>query len=109
MGVYRMHTDSAGDSRIDELTETEERIAAGGPADPIRFRQIPDGRFQDRHTPTRRHFRIMLAGQLEIGLKNGTWKLGPGDAVLVEDMTGTGHTSTWTGDGGVVVAVVDLP
>jgi uncharacterized cupin superfamily protein len=52
---------------------------------------------------------IILSGELEIGLGDGTTRrFGPGDARLVEDTTGQGHTTRAVGDTPVVTAVVPL-
>ena len=53
----------------------------------------------DWHPAPRRQYVIILTGQLEIGLGDGTTRrFGPGDARLVEDTTGQGHT-TRVGEG----------
>jgi hypothetical protein len=37
---------------------------------------------------------FILAGQMEIGIGNGTTRrFGPGDVVLADDLTGQGHTT----------------
>lgn len=42
---------------------------------------------------------IILSGQLEIGFSDGTTKVfGPGDARLVEDTMGKGHTTAFFGN-----------
>jgi hypothetical protein len=42
---------------------------------------------------------IILSGELEIGLGDGTFRrFGPGDARLVEDTTGRGHTTRTIGE-----------
>lgn len=63
----------------------------------------------DWHPAPRRQYVILLAGQLEIGFKDGTTKrLGPGDATLAEDTTGSGHTTRVIGNGPALTAVVPL-
>jgi len=50
-----------------------------------------------------------LAGQLELGFKDGTSKrLNPGEATLAEDLSGPGHTTRVVGSGPAITAVVPL-
>jgi uncharacterized cupin superfamily protein len=46
------------------------------------------------HTAPRRQYIFILAGQMEIGIGDGTTRrFGPGDVVLADDRTGQGHTT----------------
>jgi len=75
----------------------------------ISFRESPVGNFQDWHPAPRRQFVIILSGQLEIGLGDGLKHIfGPGDARLVEDTTGQGHTTAVHGDAPCLTATVPL-
>jgi len=75
----------------------------------ISFRESPTGNFQDWHPAPRRQFVIILSGQLEIGLGDGSKHVfGPGDARLVEDTTGKGHTTRVLGTQVCVTATVPL-
>ena len=52
---------------------------------------------------------IILSGQLEIGLGDGSKHVfGPGDARLVEDTSGQGHTTATHGDEPCVTVSVPL-
>ena len=52
---------------------------------------------------------IILSGQLEIGLGDGSKHLfGPGDARLVEDTTGKGHTTRVHGSAPCLTATIPL-
>ena len=52
---------------------------------------------------------IILSGQLEIGCGDGTRQIfGPGDARLVEDTTGQGHTTRQIGPEPCVTATIPL-
>ena len=63
----------------------------------------------DWHPAPHRQYVICLSGGVEIGLGDGTTHhFGPGDARLVEDTTGQGHTTKWTGDGNSVTATIPL-
>ena len=51
------------------------------------------------HNASRRQFFIILEGEHEIEVTNGTKRiLGPGDILLAEDTTGKGHTVRPLGD-----------
>ena len=52
------------------------------------------GYFKDWHNAPRRQYVITLSGQVEHSIGDGiVRRLGPGDVLLVEDLTGRGHTS----------------
>lgn len=110
MGTYRMFTGGDGQTQIEaiDLAETPEWTAAQA-ATTITFREAPAGRYQDWHPAPRRQYVIILSGQLEIGLGDGSKHIfGPGDARLVEDTTGQGHTTATYGDAPCVTATVPL-
>lgn len=110
MGTYRMFTGGDGQTQIEaiDLVQTPEWTAAQA-ATTITFREAPAGRYQDWHPAPRRQYVIILSGQLEIGLGDGSKHIfGPGDARLVEDTTGQGHTTATYGDAPCVTATVPL-
>ena len=72
------------------------------------FRNSPDGSFSDWHNAPRVQYVIVLSGQMEIGIGDGSKRLlYPGDILQVEDVTGQGHTTRSVGDR--VSASVPLP
>ncbi len=110
MGTYRLYTGDDGQSHFEtiDLAATPEwttmRDTTG-----ITFREDPAGKFQDWHPAPRRQYVIILSGQLEIGLGDGSKHIfGPGDARLVEDTTGQGHTTAVHGGGPCVIATIPL-
>jgi hypothetical protein len=110
MGTFRLYTGSDGRSHIDgiDLARTPE-WTRGLAASQIAFRENPVGQFLDWHPAPRRQFVIILSGQLEIGLGDGTTHVfGPGDARLVEDTTGQGHTTRVRGNQPCVTATIPL-
>tara|TARA_B100000809_G_scaffold253146_1_gene288788 strand:- start:2 stop:322 length:321 start_codon:yes stop_codon:yes gene_type:complete len=75
----------------------------------IVFREDPVGKFSDWHPAPRRQFVVILSGALEIGFSDGTKKVfNAGDARLVEDTTGKGHTTGVYGDQPAVIATIPL-
>ena len=61
------------------------------------FRSHEPGRFSDWHRESRRNYIITVAGEGESGLGEGTaQRIGAGRVMLVEDLTGQGHTTRVT-------------
>ena len=110
MGTYRLYTGNDGQSHIDTIDlATTPDWTAGLSTTKISFRTAPAGNFQDWHPAPRRQFVIVLSGHLEIGLGDGSKHVfGPGDARLVEDTTGKGHTTAVYGSAPCVTATVPL-
>jgi len=110
MGIYRLYTGRDGESHIDELRAGEGSASAAlAPVAGIMFRETPAGNFLDWHPAPRRQWVIILSGELEIGLGDGSVRrFGPGDARLVEDTTGRGHTTRVVGARPCLMAFVPL-
>lgn len=110
MGTYRLYTGSDGQSHIETIDlATTPTWTAAQPTTNITFRTAPAGNFQDWHPAPRRQFVIILSGHLEIGLGDGSKHIfGPGDARLVEDTTGKGHTTAVHGGAPCVTTTVPL-
>ena len=110
MAIYRLYTGDDERSHIEELdlasnTELTSLQAAKG----IIFNEMPSGRYSDWHTAPRRQYIIQLSGHVEIGLGDGTTiRYQPGDARLVEDTTGQGHTTRVVGDHPSITATIHL-
>jgi quercetin dioxygenase-like cupin family protein len=63
------------------------------------FRNSPDGSFSNWHNGPRLQYVIVLSGQMEIGIGDGTKRMfNPGDILQVEDLTGQGHTTRSVGN-----------
>jgi len=110
MGLYRMYTGDDAQTHIESL-ELASRPELTNPTavSSIVFQEREPGSFIDWHPAPRRQYVICLSGGVEIGLGDGTThRFGPGDARLVEDTTGQGHTTKWTGDGKSVTATIPL-
>ena len=110
MGTFRLYTGSDNESHIDpvDLSQTPEWMQAQDTTH-ITFREAPVGNFQDWHPAPRRQYIIIVSGELEIGLSDGTKHVfGPGDARLVEDTTGKGHSTATHGTVPCVTATIPL-
>ena len=97
--IVRLYTGPDGESHFEEIAPP---FAPEGPSERTRPEQtegISFGRaqpdyFLDWHNAPRKQYVITLAGQVEIGLSDGSVrKFGPGDVLLAEDLTGHGHTT----------------
>ncbi len=110
MGIFRLYTGSDGQSHIEEQTlSSRPALTQPQAAAHVEFRELPPGTFMDWHPAPRRQYVIVLAGQLEIGFKDGTMRrMNPGDATLAEDLTGSGHTTRVVSATPAVTAVVPL-
>ena len=110
MPLFRLFTGADGKSHVEPmpLAKTPE-WGKGLATTQISFRESPVGNFIDWHPAPRRQFVIILAGQLEIGLGDGSKQVfGPGDARLVEDTTGRGHTTRVHGSEPCLTATIPL-
>ena len=110
MAIFRMYTGSDGQSHLEEQTISAHPILEQERSTVhIQFRELPIGTAVDWHTAPRRQYVIVLAGQLEIGFKDGTTRrMNPGDATLAEDTTGSGHTTRVSSSTPAVAAIVPL-
>src|SRR5438067_10231549 len=108
MGTFRLYTGPDGQSHIEpiDLAKVPD-WTKGLAATQILFREWPVGQYLDWHPAPRRQFVIILSGQLEIRLGDGSKHvLGPGDPRLVEDTTDKGHTTRGAGDQICVTATI---
>ena len=110
MGTYRMFTNKNGKSQWEEIDlEHVPKWTKGIDVTQIRFGQREPGDVQTWHPAPQRQFVIILSGNLEIGFEDGTTKIfGPGDARLVEDIIGKGHTTTTLGNKPCITATIVL-
>ena len=110
MGIYRLFTGDDGQSHIETLDlASHPELTSPKNTTTISFREWPPGHFIDWHPAPRRQYVISLSGRIEIGLGDGsTQSYGPGDARLVEDTTGRGHTTRVVGDQPSITAVIPL-
>lgn len=110
MAIFRMYTGADGKSHLEEQSLSEHpMLRKPQAAAHIVFAQQPGGTFIDWHPAPRRQYVILIAGELEIGFGDGTARrFGPGDARLVEDTTGEGHTTRFIGTQPVITAVIPL-
>jgi quercetin dioxygenase-like cupin family protein len=115
----RVYTGDDGKSHIEDVSpdfqpfvDTEGSYGEGTPlenAGGITFRISPPGYLLEWHCAPRRQYTITLAGEAEIEVGDGTVKrVGPGDVLLAEDLTGEGHITRVVSDTRRVYVVVPL-
>jgi len=117
--IWRVYSGADGKSHIEELplamkpfVDTEGAHGEAAPtqaATGIAFRVSQPGYKLDWHCAPRRQYSISLTGTTEIEVGDGTVaRLGPGDVVLAEDLTGQGHVTRVVGDQPRFYAIVPL-
>ena len=117
---YRIYTDDAGVTRYETIEvdvaprRTYNEVLEGQPvgrrnARSMGFHSQAAGFFAPPHRVERPVFVINVSGELEYGLGDGTTlRIGPSDAVLFEDFSGTGHTTRVLGDVPRLAVTVEL-
>ena len=104
----RLYSGEDGHSHFEELDLPVGQSLVQAAAS-ITFLRSEPGDFVDWHTAPRRQYVITLSGQVEIGIGDGTVRrLGPGDVMLAEDLTGQGHTTRAVGNEPRLSAVIPL-
>ena len=112
--MVRLYTGGDGESHFEEIIPP---FAWAGPvertplqgATGVAFTRFPSGCFLDWHNAPRRQHVIILSGHSEFGVGDGSVRrLGPGDVLLAEDLTGRGHTTRVVGDQPCVSVAVPL-
>ncbi len=117
--VFRVYSGSDGKSHIAEVplqmkpfSDVEGAHGEGTPmqsASGIAFRVAPPGYVLNWHCAPRRQYSISLSGTAEIEVGDGTVaRVGPGDVVLAEDLTGQGHVTRVVGTQPRMYAIVPL-
>jgi hypothetical protein len=117
--IWRVYSGTDGQSHLEQLplamkpfTDVEGAHGEGTPLQPaagIAFRVAPPGYVLDWHCAPRRQYSISLSGAAEIEVGDGTVaRVGPGDVVLAEDLTGRGHVTRVVGDQPRLYAIVPL-
>src|SRR5688500_9062076 len=95
MGTFRLYTGPDGQGRI-ETIDIEEKgdWVKGLPTREVWFSVWPGGGVSEWDAAPGRQLVIILSGQLEIGLGDGSKPVfGPGAARLADNTTGHGHTT----------------
>ncbi|MBC8281836.1 MAG: hypothetical protein H8E48_13710 [Chloroflexi bacterium] len=110
MGIYRIYTNDDEKTQIEELDlASHPELTSETNTQDISFREWAPGHFIDWHPAPRRQYIVSLSGIVDVGLEDGsTHRFVAGDARLVEDTTGKGHTTLVPGDEPSITAVIPL-
>jgi quercetin dioxygenase-like cupin family protein len=117
--LFRVYSGTDGKSHLAEVPwdmkpfkDVEGSYGEGTPmqnAAGIAFRVFQPGYVLSWHCAPRRQYSITLSGRAEIEVGDGTIaKVGPGDVVLAEDLTGQGHVTRVVGTEPRLSAIVPL-
>jgi quercetin dioxygenase-like cupin family protein len=117
--IFRVYTGADGQSHIAEepltlqsFVDSEGAHGEGTPlqgATGITFRLAPPGYILSWHCAPRRQYTITLSGAAEVEVGDGTVaRVGAGDVLLAEDLTGQGHITRVVGPEPRFYAVVPL-
>ena len=117
--IWRVYSGANGQSHLAEMPlamqpflDTEGahgESTATQSATGITFRVSPPGYVLGWHCAPRRQYSISLSGTTEIEVGDGTVaRIGPGDVVLAEDLTGQGHITRVVGERPRFYAIVPL-
>ena len=116
MAIIRVYAGKDGQSHFDEITphwtprddqsETAELIPGSG----IVMRRFAPTRSNPWHHAPGRYAVFTLTGAVDIEIGDGTVRrLGPGDILIAEDLTGQGHATREVGPDPRVSIFVPLP
>jgi len=117
--MFRVYSGSDGRSHVAEVPfdmkpfkDVEGAYGQGTAmqnASGVAFRVSPPGYVLSWHCAPRRQYSISLSGSAEIEVGDGTVaRVGPGDVILAEDLTGQGHVTRVVGDQPRFYAIIPL-
>jgi len=100
MKVVRIYTGADNQTHFQELDlEAFTTLSAQVGTGPVRLNQGAARSLSDFHNAPRRQYVVMMAGQLEIEIGDGSKRvLEPGDVLVAEDLTGKGHITRGVGE-----------
>lgn len=120
MRYTQIVSDKTGETHFEqatvELNEADYRppapllfVSHAYQANGLQFVRLPSGWAGDSINPPRRQFVICLKGEIEVTSSDGKrHSFGPGDAVLMDDVSGKGHRTRVKGADECVVAVIPV-
>lgn len=120
MRYARLFADDSGESHFDdieiEFTATDYvqsaaplDLSATFPASQVSFMRAPVGWVSEFHVSSARNLFVVLSGEWEVTASDGnSRRFAAGSALLVEDTTGTGHSSRVIGKTAALAAMVEL-
>lgn len=119
--VVRMYTDDAGNTTFEHLPvpgpvtalpgDPDSHVLADVPATTVNIIELLARRDHlPLHPPPRRQWVVILQGAMEIATPTGERRrFDPGDCLLAEDMTGSGHETDDVGQARLVTLNIGIP
>jgi quercetin dioxygenase-like cupin family protein len=100
MKVVRIYTGADSQTHFQDLdVDTFAPLSAQVGTGLVRLNQGPAKSMSDFHNAPRRQYVVMMSGQMEIEIGDGTKRvLDPGDVLVAEDLTGKGHITRGVGE-----------
>jgi hypothetical protein len=116
----RLYSDAGGESHFEDLEVELSAVEFAPPAPPLNlstfmlasqaaFFGAPAGWRGDWHPSPARNLFVILSGEWEVEVSDGTVRrFGPNHVLLLEDTTGKGHASRVVSDTASIAVVVQL-
>ena len=100
MQIIRLYTGDDGEAHFEDWTPDQlAEIVSKVGVSPIELGQPSTPFVEDFHNARRRQYGVILAGGIEIETGDGSIRrIGPGDVLVSEDLTGRGHKRRSLGD-----------
>jgi quercetin dioxygenase-like cupin family protein len=100
MQVVRIFSGADGQTHFQDVDlEAFATLSAQVGEGPVRLNRGPAKSFSDFHNAPRRQYVVMMSGEMEIEIGDGTKRvLSPGDVLVAEDLTGKGHITRGVGE-----------
>ena len=120
MRYVRLKADNGGESHFEQvavdLNEADYRppapvlfVSHSYRADGLQFIRLPAGWSGDSIHPPKAQFLICLKGHLEVTASDGEKRtFGPGDSIMMEDISGKGHRTRVKGTNECIAAVIPI-
>lgn len=120
MRYVRLKADKGGESHFEQvavdLNEADYRppapvlfVSHSYRADGLQFIRLPAGWTGDSIHPPKAQFLICLKGHLEVTVSDGEKRtFGPGDSIMMEDISGKGHRTRVKGTNECIAAVIPI-
>jgi hypothetical protein len=120
MRYVRLKADNGGESHFEQvavdLNEADYRppapvlfVSHSYRADGLQFIRLPAGWTGDSIRPPKAQFLICLKGHLEVTASDGEKQtFGPGDSIMMEDISGKGHRTRVKGTNECIAAVIPI-
>ena len=120
MRYVRLKADKSGESHFEQVTldlnEADYRppapllfVSHSYRADGLQFIRLPSGWTGESIHPPKAQFLICMKGHLEVTASDGDKKtFAPGEGVLMEDVSGKGHSTSVKGTDECIAAVIPI-